>query len=86
MGTHPTKPEQDHKSVIEFIHACIRAYIDETGDIIGSRKHFSNHLNERMDRLGAMQLWNALHSQVLTARNELLVSRRVCQLFASNHR
>ena len=57
-----------HKSVNEFIRTCIRAYIDETGEIIGSRKHFNNRLAERMDRLEAMLLWNALQSQVLSAR------------------
>ena len=62
-----------HKSVNEFIRACIRAYIDETGDIIGSRKHFNNRLSERMDRLEAMLLWNALQSQVLTARGMFTV-------------
>jgi hypothetical protein len=62
-----------HKSVNEFIRTCIRAYIDETGDIIGSRKHFQNRLAERMDRLEAMLLWNALQSQVLTARGMFTV-------------
>ena len=62
-----------HKSVSEFIRACIRAYIDETGDIIGSRKHFSNRMNERMDKLEAMLLWNALQSQVLTARGMFML-------------
>jgi Arc/MetJ-type ribon-helix-helix transcriptional regulator len=57
-----------HKSVNEFIRACIRAYLDETGDILGSRKHFNNRLAERMDRLEALLLWNALQAQVLTAR------------------
>jgi Arc/MetJ-type ribon-helix-helix transcriptional regulator len=62
-----------YKSVNEFIRTCIRAYIDETGDIIGSRKHFQNRLAERMDRLEAMLLWNALQSQVLTARGMFTV-------------
>jgi hypothetical protein len=62
-----------HKSVNEFIRTCIRAYLDETGDLIGSRKHFNNRLAERMDRLEAMLLWNALQSQVLTARGMFTV-------------
>lgn len=57
-----------HKSANEFIRACIRAYLDETGDILGSRKHFNNRMNERMDELEALVLWNALQNQVLTAR------------------
>ena len=62
-----------HKNVNEYIRACIRAYIDETGDILGSRKHFNNRLAERMDRLEAMVLWNALQSQVVTARGMFTV-------------
>jgi uncharacterized protein (DUF1778 family) len=57
-----------HKSVNEFIRTCIRAYLDETGEIMGSRRHFNNRLAERMDRLEAMVLWNSLQAQTLTAR------------------
>ena len=42
-----------YKSVNEFIRTCIRAYIDETGDIIGSRKHFQKSLQMRLDQLEA---------------------------------
>lgn len=62
-----------HRSVNEFVRTCIRAYIDETEDIIGSRKHFNNRLSERMDRLETMLLWNSLQSQVLTARGMFTV-------------
>jgi uncharacterized protein (DUF1778 family) len=57
-----------HRSLNEFIRTCIRAYIDETADIVGSRRHFSNRMNERMDRLEALILWNSLQAQMLTAR------------------
>jgi len=59
---------QGHRSINEFVQTCIRAYLDETGDVIGSRRHFSKSLAARMDRLEAMLLWNSLQSQVLTAR------------------
>jgi hypothetical protein len=71
-----------YKSVNEFIRTCIRAYLDETGDIIGSRKHFQNRLAERMDRLEAMLLWNTLQSQVLTARG--MFTSQSWQIFACN--
>ena len=56
-----------HANINEFVRTCIRAYVDETGDVIGSRRHFNNRLAERMDRLEALILWNSLHGQVLSA-------------------
>ena len=60
--------KEGHRSINEFVQSCIRAYLDETGDVIGSRRHFSKSLSARMDRLEAMLLWNSLQTQVLTAR------------------
>ena len=48
-----------HANINEFVRTCIRAYVDETGDVIGSRRHFNNRLAERMDRLEALILWNS---------------------------
>ena len=36
---------------------CIRAYLDETGDIIGSRRHFNKRMGERLDRISRLQLY-----------------------------
>jgi Arc/MetJ-type ribon-helix-helix transcriptional regulator len=66
-------PKTAHKNVSEFIRACIRAYIDESADIMGSRRHFQNRLGERMDRLEALILWNALLGQMITARNAFTI-------------
>ena len=60
--------KEGRRSINEFVQACIRAYIDETGDVIGSRRHFSRRMNARMDRLEALLLWNSLQTQMLTAR------------------
>ena len=43
--------QHKHRSMNEFVRACIRAYLDETGDIIGSRRHFNKRMGERIDRL-----------------------------------
>ena len=59
--------KQGHRSVNEFVQACIRAYIDETGDIIGSRRHFSRSMAARMDRLEALLLWHSLQTQVVAS-------------------
>jgi len=58
---------EGHTSVNSFINAAIRAYVDETGNIVGSRRHFSRRMQERMDRLEALLIWNALQGQVLNA-------------------
>jgi hypothetical protein len=58
----------NHRSMNEFIRSCIRAYLDETGDILGSRRHFSKRMSQRMDRLEAMLLWHSLSSQMLLSR------------------
>ena len=60
--------QHKHRSMNEFIRACIRAYLDETGDIMGSRRHFNKRMGERMDRIEAMLLWHSLNTQMLTAR------------------
>ena len=65
--------KEGRRSINEFVQACIRAYIDETGDIIGSRRHFNKSMTARMDRLEALLLWNSLQSQVVTARGMFTV-------------
>lgn len=60
--------KQNHRSMNEYIRTCIRAYLDETGDIIGSRRHFSKRMGLRMDRLEAMLYWHSLTTQMLIAR------------------
>lgn len=57
-----------HKNINEFLRECIRAYLDETGDIIGSRRHFNKRMNDRMDKLESMIVWHSLQTQTLTAR------------------
>ena len=65
--------KEGRRSINDFVQACIRAYIDETGDIIGSRRHFNKSMAARMDRLEALLLWNSLQSQVVTARGMFTV-------------
>ena len=57
-----------HSSMNEFIRACIRSFLDETGDIMGSRRHFNKRMGERMDKLEAMLYWNMLTTHMLIAR------------------
>ena len=57
-----------HRSMNEFIRACIRAYLDETGDIMGSRRHFSKRMSQRMDKLEALLFWHSLSVQMLISR------------------
>jgi len=56
------------RNMNEFLRACVRFYIDETDDVMGSRRHFNKTLGQRMDRLEALTQWNVLHTQMLTAR------------------
>jgi len=56
------------RSINDFLRACVRAYIDETGDILGSRRYFNNRMGQRMDRLEATVLWGILQNQMLMAR------------------
>jgi hypothetical protein len=56
------------RNLNDFLRTCIRSYIDETGETLGSRRYFNNKLAERMDRQEAAILWNSLLMQVLTAR------------------
>ena len=59
--------KEGHRSINEFVRTCIRAYLDQSGDVIGSRRHFSRQMNARMDRLEALIEWNSLQTQVLSA-------------------
>jgi hypothetical protein len=65
----------NHKSssMNEFIRSCIRSFLDETGDIMGSRRHFNKRMGERIDKLEAMLYWNSLTSQMLIARGMFTV-------------
>jgi len=56
------------RNINDFIRTCIRSYIDETGDTLGSRRYFNNRMSQRMDRLEATSLWSTLQTQMLTAR------------------
>jgi Arc/MetJ-type ribon-helix-helix transcriptional regulator len=63
-----TMQQGKFRNLNDFIRACIRAYVDETGEMLGSRRYFNNKLAERMERLEALILWNSLQGQVLAAR------------------
>jgi Arc/MetJ-type ribon-helix-helix transcriptional regulator len=65
--------KEKHPNISDFVRTCIRAYLDEKSDAIGSKRHFTRSLAERMDRLEAMLLWNSLQSQVMTARGMFTV-------------
>jgi uncharacterized protein (DUF1778 family) len=65
--------KEGRRSINDFVQACIHAYIDEIGDIIGSRRHFNKSLATRMDHLEALLLWNSLQAQVVTARGMFTV-------------
>ncbi len=56
------------RNINDFIRTCIRSYIDETGDTLGSRRYFNNRMSQRMDRQEATSLWSTLQTQMLTAR------------------
>lgn len=56
------------RNINDFIRTCIRSYVDETGDTLGSRRYFNNRMSQRMDRLEATSLWSALQTQMLMAR------------------
>jgi hypothetical protein len=56
------------RNLNDFVRTCIRSYIDETGETLGSRRYFNNRLAERMDRQEAALVWNSLLIQVLAAR------------------
>lgn len=56
------------RSINDFLRACVRASIDETGDTLGSRRYFNNRMGQRMDRLEATVLWGILQNQMLMAR------------------
>lgn len=56
------------RNINDFIRTCIRSYIDETGDTLGSRRYFNNRMSQRMDRLEATSLWSALQTQMVMAR------------------
>jgi hypothetical protein len=63
----------EHRTINELVRTAIRAYIDETVDTAGSRRHFTNRMNQRMNRLEALVIWNALQMQMLTARGHFTI-------------
>lgn len=56
------------RSMNEFFRTCIRAYIDDTGDVMGSRRHFTKTMGERLDRLEATVIASMSQQQMLTSR------------------
>jgi uncharacterized protein (DUF1778 family) len=63
----------NHRSINEFIRTCIRAYLDDTGDIVGSRRHFSKRMGERLEYMESLILWHSLQVQMLTSRGMFTV-------------
>jgi Arc/MetJ-type ribon-helix-helix transcriptional regulator len=65
--------QPQYKSKNELVRACIRAYLDETGDFLGSRRHFSKQMGERLDQIEASLLWQMLLTQMLIAQGHLTI-------------
>jgi hypothetical protein len=61
------------RNINDFIRTCIRSYVDETGDTLGSRRYFNNRMSQRMDRLEATSLWSALQTQ----KTQMLMARGI---------
>jgi uncharacterized protein (DUF1778 family) len=57
-----------YSNMTDFMSHVLREYLDDTANIVGSRRHFTNSMNARMDRIEALILWQSLLTQTLTAR------------------
>lgn len=58
----------NHRNLSEFITHCVRTYLDETGQAVGSRGYASKRINERLDALESLIWWHSLQNQMVTSR------------------
>lgn len=61
------KQNKGHRSVSATVNIALRAYIDEQEDQIGSRRHFQQTMQRRLDRLENTVQYHLALQTVLTA-------------------